>query len=273
MNTVIKTSFLLLILFPQVLWALQQQESFSIPSPKKLAEAAEKTPGLKTSNLEIRIKRGLVFQRLTNSAEFFKIKGKTLENPVQYQSYVDEVDEAFWGKNIHLDKKTKADVYKSYMENTNIETARKIAKLILLKAVEKNWFKLKQTIFNEFSVEDKNAAKALTLERMKEDFVFSPVVKSNKYLFKFGDSFVEIAKDLKSGRVALDVDSRLDTNTLSPDAENIIPDDASFSEKKKRQARLEKKSKDTESTPSNSQPNYDSQTPTNTNDPFGDEKL
>lgn len=265
-------------------YGLQKQEVFTVLSPKKAAEVSDKTPGLKTSALEKRIKNGLIFSRINKPAEFFKIKNNTVENPPLYQSYVDEVNEAFFNKNMKPETR-KVDYYKLYMESAPVEMARKIAKLKLLQTVEKNWLKLKDTIFNDYSVEDKNAAKALTIEKMKENFIYLPDIKHQRFLFKFFDSFVEISKDLKTGRVALDIDSRLDTNTLSPDADNIIADDASPEVRAAKRAKMEEqRAKNSETNKSHNSPSNEAfpSAPT-TNTPstmdnsfdsfFGDEKL
>lgn len=213
---------LLLVLFSVSSFALQKQESYTLP---------DSTYALPLSGLERATKSGLIKIRLLNPTKFFELKKQEEENSELYQSYIFEVDEALWGKSAK-NYNPKISFYDQFLKNSKLDLAKKVAKFEMLKMIQKNWPALKETIFNEYGAETWKQARALTLRKLDEIFFYSPRHPNAKthYLFLFGDSFIQLDKaTLKKVRVVLDINSRLDANRLPPDAANIIPAESDYS--------------------------------------------
>ncbi len=205
----------------------KRPEKFSVPNPKALAAHVETVKDLKMPKLELLMKKDLAHIRVTNRKKFADLKSNELENAALYQSFINEIDDAFNGKAIPQSKDKKFNYFEKYVYGkAPIDIARKIAKKELLDLISRNWVKLKETIFNEYDVESWAQARGITTEKMNESLIYVPRKNAASYLFKFGDSFAEIDKaTLKTGRVALDIDSRLDSNSLAADADHIVADD------------------------------------------------
>lgn len=198
--------------------------NFVISNPLVEAQNIERSP-LKMKRLEEIEKSALARKRILFPAEFFQLKAKSLENSELYQSWIEEVNEALWGKNLKANPKDKINYYEKFVENTRIDLAKKIAKRQMLLLLKNNWNKVKETIFNEYVIEKWSEAEIEIHRLLNERFIYVPRPQQNTYLFMLGDSFVEIDKQtLKRGHAALDINSRLDGNII-PDVE-IIADDA-----------------------------------------------
>ncbi len=254
---------LILILAAIPAWAFQSNPvTFRISNPLRTVEEIDRSRDLSMSKLEIATKRDLIHLRLFNSKKFFEMKNNQLENSPLLQSYLDEVDEAFWGFNRKISAKSKLDLYQDLMRGKPIDMAKKIAKQQLLLHIQKNWTQLRETIYNENNAESwEHGGRDFTLSNLNKSLVFVPQ-PSSKYQFKFGDSYVEIdKKTLKTGQVGLDVNSRLDANRLVPEANDIVPDDAEGQPHAGKSSAATNSSGDSAATPSPQSTATPSQTP------------
>lgn len=226
--------FLLILSFSGSALALQKQQSFSISNPKSAARAVDLDTLLRMTHLERITKNTLIDLKIKNPKKFAELRQKTLENSSLYQSYIDEVEEAFLERNFfskHIPHFGR-DLYEKYMMGTPIDMARKNAKKQMFLFIKKNWPVLKDTIFNEYDVDNWKIASQITADKLNESFVYSPRGPHSDSFFFAADSwgFVEILKKtLSNGRVVLDVDSRLDNNSPPPEASTVTSEPSSGS--------------------------------------------
>jgi hypothetical protein len=209
------------------IWAFQKEPmAFVIPDPARQAQAIARDKDLAFTRLEIETKRELAKMRLLKPQDFFQLKSKGLENSTLLQSYIDEIDEALWGFKQKINPKSKIDFYSEIIKGKPIDNAKKIAKQQMFTHIRRNWADLKETIYNEFAFESwEKGGKTATIMNLNKSLIYVPN-HGRSYLFKFGDSYVEIdKKTLKKGIVGIDVNSRLDKNKIAPEALNIVADD------------------------------------------------
>lgn len=211
---------------------------FRSPSPRAAAEKIDQISGLRITRLEAAVKNDKMIQRLNSPLKFIEELGKRLENPVLYQSWLEEVNELFNEKRVPLNLKPKrgTDLYSKYFNGSKIDIAKKIAREAMLFAVLSNWNSLKTTIFNDLTVENRDTARTITLSKFKESFVYDPKTPrytghDQNYYFEFESNSVMIdRKTLSVVRVVLSVDPRLDNNSLEAGAEDIRADNDENSE-------------------------------------------
>lgn len=170
---------------------------------KNLQEA--KHEGLGLSQHELRVKQELQSLKQKNPSSFHeKVFDEEASNPAEYQSFLYEV---LAGK-------------------SDVEKAKILAQLEILKAVQKDWNILKTTVLNESSHEDFGSFKPRLLSRLST-IIFSPVKRSDSidtknYRFKIEDwAYVVVSKDLKKINWKITISAANDRNKLEPGADKI----------------------------------------------------
>jgi hypothetical protein len=211
-------------------------------SPDVLSPLAEKTAPL--TRLERSIKADLVRMKLLNAKKFYSELSNDDSNPKLYQSYLREVSETL-GNISEGDKKklkgmTNEDIYIKFLKGTKIDKAKKLAKYQILKIIEDNWdctkssrsspyrFRncpnLKDTVFNDLSVEDLKTAKMIATDKLNESLVYTTSMKQ-AYHFEWDFGHVDIdKKTLKTLRVILEVAANNDANHPDPVADDLKAD-------------------------------------------------
>jgi len=214
-------------------------------NPETLYPLAEKNTPL--TKLERVIKADLVRMKLLNSKKFYSELSNEDVNPKLYQSYLREISETI--TNISEDGKknlrgmTSDEIYTKFLKNTKIDKAKKLAKYHILKVIEDNWdcskgsrnspyrFRncpnLKDTVFNDVSVEDLKTAKMIARDKLNESLVYTSGSKDS-YHFEWDFGHVDINKrNLKAQRVILEVASNNDANRPDPVAQELKADNES----------------------------------------------
>ncbi|MBK9292988.1 MAG: hypothetical protein IPM57_00830 [Oligoflexia bacterium] len=205
---------LILVAHSTQAFALQKQQAYTLSS---------KTMALPLAPYEVTLKSSLIKMRLYDPAKFLELKKSEESNAEVYQSYINEVYDLF-GTSLITKHNPKLSFYDQFMKNSKIDLAKKVAKYEMYKNIEKNWPVLKTTIFNEEGVESWKEARRFTLRKLNDFLIYSPQHQYSKthFLFLFGQNFIRLDKaTLKKVHIGLDINSRLDANTLPPEAANI----------------------------------------------------
>jgi hypothetical protein len=103
----------------------------------------------------------------------------------------------------------------------------------MYESIQKNWGQLKETVFNDDALDCNNVHncpgfdEVILGKKMPDKFIYSyPLsMRSGRYVFEFqGVGFVEVSKDLKSGRVVFGISYLNDLNRPERGYENLRTD-------------------------------------------------
>ena len=153
---------------------------------------------------ELRIKKELLHLKKTDKKKFDALTEGSLENPVDYQSYVYEVRDGV----------------------AAIETAKLVAQKQMYQAVKDNWGEVRRTVLNDVGAPNWRKFEPRLKEKLREDLTYVPSKKLGikEMTFVAGDwGTITISKDKKgyTSSWGLDIASQRDSNKLQPGAENI----------------------------------------------------
>lgn len=215
---------LLIIFESSNAWALRKIEKFNVGNSKTFIK--KKTPrGLRVTRLERGIKNDLIRDYILDRKKFREIEGQA--NSDLHRSYLDEVTEALKGqRNLKrkIPRRGSFKFYRRFMKNRKVELARQIAVAQAYRAIRNHWKTIRDTEFNVGAGESwKKSGSAFTQDYIQRELSYLP--KANKkegYVFALKNfGYIEIAKNLRRGRVLIDIGSRNSQNALEPGAEDI----------------------------------------------------
>jgi hypothetical protein len=216
-------------------FALISHDSFMVPPSKLLIEKVETRYDARAKQNE-RLFMNETFQEYFKKArpgevfraENYRKEPSTLENSDLNQSWRDEAALALDGKRIPkvVYLIGKEDFYQHFYQNSAVAIAKRIAKARMYEAIRNNWQKLKDTDFNdELECNDVKSCRGFDEvvlgKKMPQAFFFSyPLSTKNNsgdYIFEFqGVGYVEVSKNLSSGRVIFGVDYVNSNNPVDP---------------------------------------------------------
>jgi hypothetical protein len=182
------------LLFASQSFGYTQVETFKVSSPNtRIREAAK--AGL-VSNNEAREKRDVIRMKSRHPSRY----RNTAEFP---NKYMNEIESGL----------------------SKVEPAKSLANLYIVKAVENNWSKLRDSAFLDSPTSNLTEAKRL-IKKELEHIVLVDIPSKTQLRFEIPWASVLVRKDLKEVRVTLRVASHLDGNKLPEGAESIqIPED------------------------------------------------
>lgn len=191
------------LLPPQALAYIKQESPFKISIHKELKSA--NSLRLRLSKQELLTKKDLLKLKKSNRRKFDKLAKATVDNPVDYQSYIFEVRDGL----------------------AEIETAKLVAQRQLYQAIKDNWEEVRKTVLNDIAAPNWKTFEPRLKERL-QNLTYFPSrggKKGSKDIVFLAEDWgaVKIIKDGKSyfSSWELDITSIRDENALEPGAENI----------------------------------------------------
>jgi len=127
------------------------------------------------------------------------------------------------------------DLYKHFYSSSQIATAKVLARAKMYEAIQNNWGRLKNTVFNEEGIECPNikncpAFDEVIMEKFQNNFFFNYKLTQefdpDKYIFEFrGLGFINVnKKNMKTGEVIFGVSYLNDNNQMEKGYENLRTD-------------------------------------------------
>jgi hypothetical protein len=188
--------FLSLTLFAaNFAWGYTQTEVFKVSQPhSKVREATEQ--GLGISKQEAKEKREILAWKKSRPGKYDNLNTSPNRHITEIQGGLGQV-----------------------------EPAKALAKLYLMKHINNNWSKLRQTVFIDTPADSwTEAQRYIKDELIKINYV--PTDSKEFIRFEMPWGYALVKKDLREVRTGIQVASHLDGNKLPEGAENIhIPDD------------------------------------------------